>query len=167
MKLLGDKKLKTKSKWLTNLYVAPVEETIVEQPETMKVNPPHPDVNLIKVEQENVVFDNAQSIEPNVTVPSTKDNKSPISKAKGEKESSQNDRSAKPFEESNMFELDDEDYTILHRWKSYETQTKVASEPNANQPNNVYEYQEVWDQFRTTFHRVYQDLKYFLSLPDV
>lgn len=133
----------------------------------MQVDPLHLDVNVIEVKQENVVFDNAQSIEPNFTRATKKDNESPIPKSKGEKESSQNDRSAKPFEESNMFELDDEDYTILHRWKSYETQTKVASEPNANQPNNVYEYQEVWDQFRTTFHRVYQDLKYFLSLPDV
>lgn len=134
----------------------------------MKVDPTHFEINVPEVEQENEVTIVVQSIQQKFVMPSTKDKKKPpVPESDGVKESSQHDKSKENFKEGDMFELDDEDYTILHRWKSYETQTKVASEPNANQPNNVYEYQEVWDQFRTTFHRVYQDLKYFLSLPDV
>jgi len=116
----------------------------------MQVDPLHLDVNVIEVKQENVVFDNAQSIEPNFTRATKKDNESPIPKSKGEKESSQNDKSAKHSKEGDMFVSDDEDYRILYQWKS--------------QTDHISKYQEFCDQFHITFLRVNPNLKFALSM---
>jgi len=107
----------------------------------MKVDPTHFEINVPEVEQENEVTIVVQSIQQKFVMPSTKDKKKPpVPESDGVKESSQHDKSKENFKEGDMFELDDEDYTILHQWKSHEVEIRGASEPNANQYDNNSEY---------------------------